>query len=67
MSYLPIGGRDVYQETGGSVGYEGVGARAKCIAPDFVLHCVMKARMTEGYGNLQLLFKIESSPRGSIG
>lgn len=44
MGDLLIRGRDVYQEAVDSADCGGVGPRAKCIAPNFVLHCVMKAR-----------------------
>ena len=44
MGYLLISGRDVYQQTEGSVDSGGVGVRAKCISPNFVLHCVIQAR-----------------------
>lgn len=35
------------------------GARAKCISPTFVIHCVNEARQTKGYGNMRPQFKIE--------
>lgn len=60
MGYLLVSGRDVYQQTEGSVDSRGLRVRAKCISPNFVLHFVIQLGMTEGYGNLRPWFKIES-------
>lgn len=48
MGDLLFRGRDVCQETAGSAGCGRAGARANCIAPNFVLHCAMEARNDRG-------------------